>query len=78
MIKTAVCFVFIQKNLRHKDKKESTHIFTCTDVVQQKNDELLHRFHPIAHGFNLKINTNLGLITPVLACIENSNSWLGI
>ena len=57
----------------HKNKKKAD-IFTSTDFTQQKNDELFHRFHPIAHELNLKINTSLSLITPVLDCIGNSNS----
>ena len=44
-----------------------------TRFTQQKNDELFHRFHRIAHELNLKIDTSLSLRTPVLACIENSN-----
>ena len=55
-------------------QKKQTHFYMCTDFAQQKNDELFHRFHPIAHELNLKVNTSLSLITPVLVCIENSNS----
>ena len=55
-------------------KKAETFLHHCTDFTQQKNDELFHRFRPIAHEFNLKINTSSSLITPVLACIENSKS----
>ena len=62
--------------MQHKKKNADT-FFTCTDFTQQKIDELFHGFHSITEELNLKINT-LSLITPMLALIENPNSWQGI
>ena len=55
-------------------KKKAGTLLHVQTLHSRKNDELFHRFHPIAHDLNLKINTSLSLITPVLACIENSDS----
>ena len=49
----------------HKNKKKAEILLQVQTLHNRKNDELFHRFHPIAH---------LSLITTVLACTGNSNS----
>ena len=61
--------VKMHKGEGHKNKKKAD-TFLHVQTAQQRNDELFHRLHPIAHELNLKINTSLSLITPVLAFIE--------
>ena len=58
----------------HQNKKADTFLHVQTLHNRKAMSYSLHRFHPIAHELNLKINTSLSLITPVLAYTENSNS----
>ena len=54
----------------HRNKKKA-------DMFLHVNLKTLHNrktmSYTIAHGLTLKVNISLSLITPVLACIENSN-----